>query len=170
MKIAFGYKMGAGKDTCADYIIKNKGGIKLSFSHPLYDILEYAQKMCGFSTGKDRQFLQMIGTWARDKNPDVWIDLFKEKVQICRSEYEHVNIVNSDVRFLNEFESLKKQGFTMIKIKRTLVDSSRAGTGSSYHISEMELDSLNDDSWDFVIDNDGSLDDLYVKLDNICRG
>ena len=76
MKIAFGGKMGTGKDTCVNYLIKKYGGVKISFSDSIYDILYYAQNVCGFKKEKDRKFLQWIGTeWAREKNPNIWIEL-----------------------------------------------------------------------------------------------
>ena len=62
MKIAFGYKMGAGKDTAVDYLKQKYGGTHLSFAGPIYTILENAQHICGFPVEKDRQFLQFIGT------------------------------------------------------------------------------------------------------------
>ena len=69
------------------------------------------------------------------------------------------------MRFLNEFTALKEKGWICIKINRN--------TNSSYegidHISEHELDFLQDNKWDFVIDNNSSLEDLYNKLDNIIK-
>ena len=62
IKIAFGYKMGVGKDEACSYLIKKYGGEKISFASPLYDIQHHAQRVCGFEEEKDRQFLQFIGT------------------------------------------------------------------------------------------------------------
>lgn len=39
MKIAFGCTMGSGKDTSVSYLIEKYGGIKLSFSEPIYHII-----------------------------------------------------------------------------------------------------------------------------------
>ena len=36
IKIAFGYKMGVGKDEACSYLIKKYGGEKISFASPLY--------------------------------------------------------------------------------------------------------------------------------------
>ena len=74
-KIAFGGKMGVGKDFAVEYLRNRYSGNKLSFAKPIYDILNFAQKTCGFREEKDRQFLQFIGTeWARQKNPDIWVE------------------------------------------------------------------------------------------------
>jgi hypothetical protein len=164
MKIAFGYKAGSGKDLSVKYLIKKYGGNKISFSQPLYDILFYAQKVCGFELKKDRKFLQFIGTeWARSINPNIWIDLLITN----SNKLNNQNIYCSDVRFVNEFESLKKNGWILIKILRPNIDSKRIGNGEHTHVSEIELDTFKDDKWDYIIENNGTIKELYNKLDNI---
>ena len=70
-KVAFGYKMGVGKDTAVDYLISRHGGKRISFADPIYNIMNYAQEVCGFEPEKDRYFLQLVGTdWARKKDPN----------------------------------------------------------------------------------------------------
>ena len=41
IKIAFGGKMGTGKDCAVKYMINKHTGVKLSFADPIYDILHY---------------------------------------------------------------------------------------------------------------------------------
>jgi hypothetical protein len=163
MKIAFGYKAGSGKDLSAKYLIKKYGGKSVSFSEPLYDILYHAQKTCGFETKKDRKFLQFIGTeWARTINSNVWIDLL-----ISNSNKYNDNIYCTDLRFINEFESLKNNGWILVKIIRPHLYKQRIGNGEMGHVSEIELDNFGDDKWDYVIENNGSIKELYNKLDNL---
>ena len=166
MKIAFGYKMGTGKDACVKYLINNYGGEKIYFAKPIYDILYYAQKLCGLNFEKDRKFLQFIGTnWGREKDPDMWVNI------VLKDLPDSENIYCSDVRFLNEFRNLKNKGWIMIKVNRNdnLINSNRVGTGNNAHISEQELDSLDASEWDFVIENNSTLENLYIKLDCIVR-
>lgn len=166
MKIAFGYKMGTGKDACVKYLIKNYGGEKIYFAKPIYDILYFAQKLCGLNIEKDRKFLQFIGTnWGREKDPDIWVNLVLK--DLPNSE----NIYCSDVRFLNEFHNLKNQGWTMVKVTRNseMISFNRTGSGNNTHISEYELDSLKEIEWDFVLENNGTLEKLYDKLEFIIR-
>lgn len=159
-KIAFGYKMGVGKDTACSYLINKYGGKHVSFAQPLYNILKYAQSTCGFKHDKDRKFLQYIGTeWAREKDPDVWVRLAMENVS------ENSNTYISDLRFLNEFNTLKKDGWICVKIVREQQDSDRIGTGSNKHVSETELDNIPDDCWDVIINNTGKIDDFYTELE-----
>lgn len=162
MKIAFGYKMRCGKDTCAKYLIDKYGGEKISFSKFVYDIMYYAQSICGLKTEKDRKFLQWIGTeWGRSQDPDLWINLTMNDIYNTYQN-ENTNLYCTDVRFINEFTRLKKDGWILCKINRNCVENSS-------HISECELDSLKDEEWDFIIENNGSLKKLYNKLDKIIK-
>ena len=162
MKIAFGYKMGVGKDTAVEYLINKYGGKQISFASPIYDILNYAQNRCGFKKEKDRQFLQYIGTeWARKKEENIWVRLALESIS------ENTNNFLSDVRFKNELDALKNDNWICIKINKEKVEKNREGTGNTKHSSETELDCVPDDYWDYIINNNGSIEDFYKQLDNI---
>lgn len=114
VKIAFGYKRRVGKDTSCDYLIKKYGGVKLSFAEPLYQILYFAQDVCGFEHFKDRKFLQFVGTeWARNINDNIWAELLVKKINDIKVD----NIFVSDLRFENEFKILKQLGFICVKIE-----------------------------------------------------
>jgi Deoxynucleotide monophosphate kinase len=162
VKIAFGYDRRVGKDTSCDYLLSNYGGVKLSFATPLYDILSYAQKKCGFPLGKDRKFLQFIGTeWARSTNENVWVNILKTKVL----ENTHQNIFVSDLRFQNEFKVLKTLGFTCVRIVGDKRQIELFDAGYANHQSDNDLEGCVD--WDWVVDNTGSLRELYTQLDRI---
>jgi dephospho-CoA kinase len=62
---------------------------------------------------------------------------------------------------------MKENGWTCIKINRKENNNRRLGTGNSKHISENELDFVKDEEWDYIIDNNGSLQDLFKQLDKI---
>lgn len=157
MRLAFGYKSRVGKDTCVEYLISKYGGKKVSFASPLYNILHYAQRACGFPEQKDRKFLQYVGTeWARNQCNNVWLDKVSETLKADST----TNMYISDLRFLNEFESLRRQNVTLIRIdsKRALIDD---------HESSTSLDSVDADRWDYIVENSSSLQDLYTSLDSI---
>ena len=163
IKIAFGGKMGVGKDFAADYLLKKYTGKKLTFAEPLYNILKIAQEICGFNVEKDRKFLQFVGTeWARSKNPDVWINLLSKSISHGQ------NLFLSDLRFANEFAFLKSTGWVCVKILRDENDIplSRVGTGSIRHDSEQSLDIVEDNKWDYIINNKNN-QEFYEKLDSI---
>lgn len=167
LKIAFGYKQRVGKDTACDYLVKQHGGVKLSFAEPIYAILNYAQETCRFEKGKDRRFLQYIGTeWARQIDSNVWINLLIDKL----NKNNHVFV--SDLRFRNEMDALKEHGFTCINI---IAEPNLHASGRSVplvgeeqdvpHQSNVDLDDCI--SWDYTIRNDSSIESFYVRLDDI---
>ena len=157
-KIAFGGKMGVGKDSAADYLIEKYSGNKLSFAKPLYEILHFSQEICGFEKEKDRKFLQLVGTeWARHKKSDVWIN------KLYSSVIPNENCFVTDVRFSDEFYSLKAHGWKCVKIVRQHQDN-REGTGSITHSSELMLDNIPDEDWDFIIENYGTEKEFQDKL------
>ena len=162
MKVAFAGKMGCGKDTAVSHLISKYGGEKLSFASPVYDILTYAQTTCGFPIQKDRKFLQFIGTeWARNIDENVWINLVIKK----SNEMNNINCYISDLRFENEFESLKKDGWFCIKIVRNSHLKDREGSGDVNHVSEISLENIHDEDWDCIINNDGSLEQFYETIE-----
>jgi hypothetical protein len=164
MKIAFGMTSGSGKDTSVDYLIKTYGGVKYSFAKPLYDMMYYSQEVLNLSRKKDRKFLQMFGDFFRKEvDEDIFVDLC-----LTRTCETSGNCFISDLRFENEFRKCKSRGFICVKLNRFADNSARIDNGSQHHISETSLQSVNDDEWDYIIDNNGSLEDLYRQLDNMC--
>jgi len=165
-KFAFGFQKRTGKTTSVDYLKSKYGGVEISFAEPLYNILNYAQKICGFKEEKDRKFLQWIGTdWGREKEKSVWLRLANEKIRDNTSE----NMYVSDVRFKNEFHMLKKQGFKMIRLVRKQRESTNIESIEK-HKSEIDLLDLPDNDWDYIIYNDGTMEELYTILDKIYKG
>jgi hypothetical protein len=81
------------------------------------------------------------------------------------SRHEHVVI--PDVRFVNEINAIRKAGGKVIRIRRPDI-------GQVYnHQSESEQAGIEDDVFDKVIDNDGTLEDLATKvreLESILKG
>jgi hypothetical protein len=165
-KFAFGCEARVGKDTACDYLMKRLGEVtgyqpeRMSFASALYDILFVAQKTCGFEATKDRKFLQWVGTeWARAKDPDVWVNILGRRIEHTP---EDIPILVTDLRFPNEAKMLREMGFTLVRIKR---DSSLRGESlNTGHASEI---GLLDYEWDVVIENNGSLEDFYQKLEGL---
>lgn len=168
MKLAFSGKISSGKDTCAEYLINQYGGTKHSFAAAIYHIMHYAQEVCGFSQEKDRKFLQFVGTeWGRSRDPDVWIKTAIRNTPLLE------NVYMTDVRFPNELQALKANGWITVRLKRTTQsDDTRIGTGTTTHESEIALDGVPDSAYDFIVENNGTLQELYGQLDvlyNSCQ-
>lgn len=82
---------------------------------------------------------------------NVWVDIVDR--QIVQSS--HDKFVITDVRFPNELAWLKRTGGTAVYVKRP-------GVGPvNDHVSDAGLP---EDEFDYVIDNDGDLDDLDRKV------
>jgi len=158
MKIAFGYQSRVGKDTACAYLKEKYGGYVHSFSQSLYDILYYAQDVCGFERKKDTKFLQWVGTeWARAQDPNVWINNLLKKIDT------NENVYISDVRYLNEANALHDKGFLLIKIEK----SDRIIDRNVLHSSETELQNYT--GWDYIIYNNSDYNNLYSQLELLLK-
>lgn len=118
-----------------------------------------------------REVLQKLGTdCMRDQlHPNVWVNaLFADYKpikqcyvehgsQIVR-EYVYPDWLITDVRFPNEAKAIKDRGGLLIRVERP-------GTSSGDHPSETSLDSYQ--YWDYLIINDGSIQDLVEKVKTI---
>ena len=163
LKIAFGYKMGVGKDEACAYLLSTYGGKQVSIAKPLYDIQYYAQKRLDLHYEKDRKFLQFIGNdWARKKDANILLR------QALKQDDDKSNIFISDLRYINEFYNLKDNSYHCVKIIRPHQEE-RKGSGTHLHQSENELDSLEDDEWDTLIYNTSSIQYFYKQLNDLVK-
>ena len=96
-----------------------------------------------------REILQRFGTEAgRAIHPDIWISSLFNLMD------KEGNYIITDVRFINEAEACLENGATLIRITRN--------TNQMDHASETELD--NYESFDYTIENNGSIEDLINKV------
>lgn len=113
-----------------------------------------------------REILQKIGeSFRREIDPYIWVDTLLNEYD-SKKYFANINKTSepnwfiADVRMLNEAEAIKSRGGILIKIER---DTNYADN----HISETSLD--NYDDWDYTIDNNGSLDELVCKVEQLCE-
>lgn len=159
-------KKGSGKDTVSDYIIKKYNFNKYSLADPLkrgcMELFGFTHEQLytdkkeetdEFWSKKPREILQFLGTDVIRKyyGDNFWIKVLDKKIN--KSE----NNIVADIRFLNEYHYIKSNNGIMIKVIRPDIKSEDS------HISENEL---NDVTADILIINDGSIEDLYEKIDN----
>ena len=156
MKIAFCGKMCSGKSTLAKDYIEINGGTIFSFSAPVYEI---AQNLFGMEE-KNRELLQSIGTKMREIDPNVWVN----KLIRCVDEHElDENIIVDDVRFVNEYEALRENGFKMVKclvdedLRLRNIENLYGADHSKYmsHVSETSLDHIPEEEYDAIFYNYG---------------
>lgn len=182
MIIAVIGKKRSGKDTFADYLVNNYGFKKYGFGNPVKEIcklmFDFSQEQIDTDLKEEkdirwnitpRETFQIIGTefgrnFINQKLPN--LNCYNEQFWIRKFELwyykqiklnPNIKIVISDVRFLNEFECLKKLNAVFVKISRNtgLLDN---------HISENDLNNISSHNIDITIDNNLSLQDFYGKI------
>lgn len=189
--------IGAGKDTAADYLVNFHEFRRESYAGTLKDavaavfgwdrdLLEgrtkaarawreqvdpwWSQRL-NMPDLTPRLVLQLWGTNVLRKNyhDDIWIASVENKL---RTTQDH--IVISDCRFPNEIDSIRNAGGQVIRIVRgpdpewfntARVDVTVMPTlYPKIHASEYSWAST---SFDQMIDNNGSVEDLYAQLKNL---
>jgi hypothetical protein len=163
----------SGKDTVADYLVKNYGYVKVSFASPIrealyrlnpeidvdgYDMrLATAVKLLGWEQLKTasngiRGLMQRMGSEVGREmfGPNIWVDIALKEAE----KYEKV--VFPDCRFPNEALAVSNAGGVVWRVERPGV------TAANEHESETALDSY---EFSQIIANDGSLEDLWKSID-----
>jgi ribose 1,5-bisphosphokinase PhnN len=165
-------KAGAGKDTVADYLVREHGFVKLSFAGPLKAMLAAAgmpepadrdakeQPIPGFDFSW-RMAAQALGTeWGRKLDPDIWVKVMGLRL----SNFDNnARVVLSDVRFENEARMIRALGGRVVFIRGRQADLG----AQRMHVSEA---GLRIDSIDALIDNSGDLSDTLEQIRAVLRG
>lgn len=139
-----------------------------------YATLETFMKGSGKKQMSVREFLQKLGTDAirNGLHEDTWLNAFwvdykpiggkmiipKYPKDYTSGRFEFPNWIITDCRFENEYNSIKERKGLMIKVERP-------GIETQNHASETGLDHIT--SWDYVIQNDGTIEDLIEKVREI---
>jgi hypothetical protein len=178
-------KMGSGKDTAANVLIRSHHYRPYAFATPLKAMVIEADPIVSYTPAgfgplpvrlsdllsaghtfeeikrefpEVRRSLQRIGQSVRKIDPEYWVEYLKQAIL---SDYINaVPIVVTDVRYTNEADALGKLGFTLVRIKRgglTTNGYTTDETRAMLHPSETELDSY---PVHHTIRNDGSVLDL----------
>jgi hypothetical protein len=136
--------------------------------------------------GKDitpRYVLQQWGTEVcrRGFHDDIWIASLENKLRNSRDD-----IVISDCRFPNEIKSIKRAGGMVVRVVRgpepewyeDAINVNAGRSNMSWMISKTRMEKLgihaSETAWvgtefDAVLDNNGSLDDLYHQVKNLVQ-
>lgn len=167
---------GAGKTTCAKYLVDRLYDGRSDYAlynvviYPLAEpIKELAYRSFGWNGLKDergRRLLQVLGTDAgRNYNPNIWVEKLADKIEVQIPLPNFVFV--DDWRFKNEADYFNDNflyEITRIRVDRKL----DTGKPAYFHESETSLPGVfNKDYYDFFIDNNGTLEELYSKLDGI---
>ncbi len=123
-----------------------------------------------------RWVLQYWGTEVcrRGFHDDIWIASLENKLRNSKD-----NVVISDCRFPNEIKSIKDAGGLIVWVKRGELPewynlALEANKGSNVAANELKMKKIHasETSWvgtdfDYIFENDSSIDDLYEKVRNL---
>lgn len=184
---------GCGKSTIADHLVTQHGFTHLSFAEPLKAMLSTLLLDFGYTpqdahhmthvaksaplpeldkTINARHLLRTLGTeWGRDCiHPDIWLRCWASRYMRLQSDTVDNKVVVDDIRFPNEAALLDRFGAQLWKVTRPDIarNTSHASEGGLDHLKHL-ADPTNDFSIGFthIINNCGSLDELYAKIDDI---
>lgn len=180
IKIAITGKKNSGKNTLTNLILNqynNKSYKIFAFADPIKEIIKimfpWADNDCLYGPSYKREFfipnamkndkplsyrqaIIDIGMQGRSYNSNHWVDIIDIRMKQINSDI----VIVSDLRFANEFEYLRKENFKIIKIIRSNKDILN-------HVSETDLDSFNDNLFDYIIYNNKNLSDLEEEVKKI---
>jgi len=169
--IGIGHKKQHGKDTIADYLVEKYGFKKTSWAerlkaginewhgwddrHAYGELKEVVDPYFGYAP---RKAYQDIGTnlMRNQWMSDFWVKCAMRQIQGWLDQ--GYSVVVPDTRFPNEAQAVREAGGQVWKVHRPSLPS------NDQHESETALDGW--DGWDWVITNDGTLDDLYQRAEH----
>jgi hypothetical protein len=162
-----------GKDSTADFMVRDYDYVKMSFADPMRKALVTLDPIIRLGESMPVHLSQVLPsmTWdeLKAESPDirplmqrlgteVGRNMFGENfwVNLAMAEAEKLeNVVFADVRFKNEADAISEAGGIIIRV-------SREGFGpANEHVSETDMD---DYPVDYVINNSSNLDKLSAKV------
>jgi len=188
--------IGSGKDTAADYLCNFHGYRRDSFAAALKDIISvlfgWDRDLLEGRTAESRRWREATDPWwsnrlGRNITPrwvlqywgtevcrvhfhdDIWIASLENKIRNIND-----SVVITDCRFMNELNSVKSSGGIIVRIKRgpdpiwfetAQTDKSKMPVlFPSIHASEYSWAAA---KFDYVIDNNGTVEELHAQLKNL---
>ncbi len=169
--ICIGGKAQHGKDTSAvifSQVLTDRGNKTLVVHYA--DLLKFiCRTYFGWDGSKDevgRTLLQRVGTnVVREQVPDYWVDFVIGLAKLFPNEWDYIII--PDTRFPNELHRWKGSGFDSVYVRVQRENFTSPLTPEQQnHISETALDDIIPD---ISLYNDGTINDLLIKIQAICE-
>jgi dephospho-CoA kinase len=176
VKLALCGRLRSGKDTAANHLYIKYGFSTVAFGDALKKNA-HATFPWIYEWNKPRALYQQFGQLMRQIDPDVWIKHAEQAVKGAidfrvNTGAEKIGVVLTDVRQQNEVDWCRANGFTLIRVtapdKDRIARAIAAGDDFSVHdlTHETEL-AIDGFAVDYEIVNDGSVDDLKRKVDEV---
>ena len=169
--IGFAGKARSGKDTAGKYLVDKYQFAHYYFAKPLKEgakvmfnltdeQIENKEKVIEQWGKSPRELYQLLGTdVARTIDVGVWV----KNAEMFVQKHSGSSVVITDVRFSNEAEWIRKKGGVVILLE----SKTRGITNHTAHSSE---NGLTTDDVDLIIENDGTINDLYEKIEQFLGG
>ena len=191
--------IGAGKDTIADYLVNIHEFRRESFAGTLKDavaaVFGWDRLMLEGRTRVSRAWREQPDAWWSERrgpeitprwvlqywgtevcrrgfHDDIWIASLENKLRASLD-----NVVISDCRFPNEIDAIRRAGGSVIRVVRGSDPEWFLAARDHFMRGSVLPDSMphaSEWSWagtkfDAIIDNNGSMDDLYQKLNDLVQ-
>lgn len=158
-------KARSGKNEVAKIIEEfytDKKCITISFGHYIKDYAKRISNWDGNEETKPRELLQQLGIeLVKNKiNDKLFINRILEDIEVFSYFYDV--IIVSDVRLIDEFESLKKKYKESISIRVYKNKDNNLTSAEKNHLTEIDLDDFN--NFDYIIENDNNLKEKVIEV------
>lgn len=184
--------IGSGKDTIADYLVRNHGFKRLAFASKVKDVAHvvfgWDRELLEGLTRESREWreivdpywgisprtaLQRIGTemFRAHIHPDTWV---KSVMRIIDSDPDGRYVI-TDCRFENEIGSVRDRGGLLFAVSR----GSEPAWAAAARRGDPCMDGIHPTDWnvyrlqslaDVCVANNGSLEDLYAHIEHALHG
>ena len=176
--------IGSGKDTVANRLVEKHGYRRDSFAKSLKDavasMFNWDREMLEGNTTESREWREQPDEfWSKKMGKSVtprWVlqyfgtEVMRGQmydgiwVDSCIGRYKGQTTVISDTRFVNEVKTIKAHSGKIVCVKRGELPTQKQMQERGAHQSEWDwLDS----EFDFLIDNSGTKEELFAKVDNL---
>jgi hypothetical protein len=177
-----GRKM-SGKNTFADYLSEEYGYVQYAFADPIKKackaIFGFTDEQCwgnlkevsdSFWNITPRKALQIIGTelfqyelpkYASELaniGRTFWVQCFARWYEQQLTKFPDIKVAVTDVRFPFEADFITRVGGSVVKVVRPSIIT------VDTHASETEMDAI---QYKFLIENNTTIDDLHMKIDEL---
>ncbi|WP_103110259.1 adenylate kinase [Brevibacillus reuszeri] len=177
--IAITGEMRSGKDAVAEYLARQYGYTPFAFGD---ELKRHYHKIFGPSKTKPREGYQTFGQFCRERDPDIWVrkcfDNIEEAADWSVGDYymygKEFRAVISDLRQPNEFVRCRSEGYVIIRVTapEALRIDRAIKSGDTFNLRDLTHDTeshVRSFDVDYEIVNDGTLAELYAKVDEVLR-
>ena len=196
--------IGSGKSTVADYLVKHHGFKEESYASSLKDaiavIFNWDRELLDGKTKESREWREQVDPWWAKRlhmpkltprwilqywgtevcrygfQSEIWVASLENKLKDLNS-----NVVISDSRFQNEFNSLKKSGAHLLKVTRGedpewVADAILSAKGDHQAITRLHKLGIHQSErewleidFDATLENNGTIEELHTQIDELLK-